>query len=62
MPMSQSEREVIDGMTLHDMQFQYAIATALSWPFCDKECGEYFLERFVALGGDPDGPYKCDSD
>jgi hypothetical protein len=62
MAMSSTERECIDSMTLHDMEFQFAIATPLSWPFCDKECGEYFLERFIALGGDPDGPYPCNPD
>lgn len=54
MPLTDNDKERIDGMRLHEMEFLYASMTPMSWPFNDREAGEYFLKRFEEMGGDLD--------
>lgn len=54
MPLTDNDRDRIDEMTLHDMEFIYATMTPMSWPFNDRDAGDYFLDKFMQMGGNPD--------
>lgn len=54
MPLTDSDRARIDAMSLHDMEFIFATMTPMSWPFNDREAGDYFLKRYEEFGGSVD--------
>lgn len=50
--LTEEDREHIDQMSLNDMEFIYRTATPMSWPWHDKDVGDYFIKVFESLGGD----------
>lgn len=51
MALTNIDQEKIDAMTHIDMARTIRFGSSMDWPWKDREIGEYFLQRFEALGG-----------